>query len=499
METKLKEAYVKTADYCYQGTIEENGVASFLGIPYAKPPLGSRRFEAPQPLDPVENHPLRVATSPGPISFQDSETAPLWNHQEQVMSEDCLYLNIFTPAKEATDKLPVLFWIHQGASLYGAGSDQLLHGKNLAKKGIIVVTFNYRLGVLGFLAHPELINQTESETSGNYGVLDILAALDWVKERIADFGGNPNHIIMGGQSAGAGATAYLLTSPELKVSLKGAIMLSTAPMSYPGIPYSLAYYEKSGQAYMEQFGLTTYQQLKTAPVSTWLNKSPAIPGHFSFARDNLLFKEELKGCFEKGHYQKVPILMGMTKDEFSRGVTYGKQWSKKQCYQQVQSILGEKTEAFFKKGFLRDSKDLAKEFKSIFGGEWALAEMIHSANWLKQYQEDVYLYRFDQAPPREQADFYGAKHCDDLFYVFGTFDTADFAWRKEDYQLGETMQDYFVSFIKTGNPNDSSKNQWPAWQGQQLMYFGGQETPCRSCELEQAPRLQHLINARYFK
>lgn len=234
MQTDFGNAIVWSGDSGFRGVKESNGVSSFWGIRYAKPPVGDLRFKNSVL---IKNYcGLQNATKPGNISWQWIDDRPNWQKPVEMMSEDCLFLNVFTPSKSVDERLPVLFWIHGGASITGAGSDPVLNGKELAAKGVIVVTFNYRLGALGFLVHPELSKHDPHNTSGNYGVTDILTALEWVKRNISMFGGDANHIVMGGQSAGAGATAYLLASPLFATPLKGAIMMSTSPTSYPDIP-----------------------------------------------------------------------------------------------------------------------------------------------------------------------------------------------------------------------------------------------------------------------
>ena len=472
--TNFSKGIVWNGKSGYQGKVSEGGVGCYWGIPYAKPPVGRLRFEFPEKLE--DHTGLYYAFNPGPISYQYiSDKEEDWKKPTEAMSEDCLYLNIFTPAKVEQDRLPVLFWIHGGASIEGRGSDPVLDGSKLAERGIVVVTFNHRLGALGFLAHPELTKHSALGISGNYGVMDILMALEWVCSHIEVFGGDPNHIVMGGQSAGAGATAYLMMSPLLKVKLKGAILLSTSPFTYDGIPYSLEYYEQKGKAYMDKLGIYSYEELKTVPVGRWVHQEEYMNvGGFSFLRDGYIFNSGLKESFAEGKYQKVPMILGMTRDESSLGMSPEDTMTEEEYKRRVLDRYGKSDGLKLLNMYpVKNEKDTVKQYKLMVGGESAVTEIIHTAKALSKYQKDIYLYRFDRKVPRENGDFYGAMHCDDLPYVFGTFGAIPYNWTEEDIELSEYMMKYISQFVKTGNPNESGVPEWNQFvDNEELMLFG---------------------------
>ena len=205
---------------------EQNGITLFRGIPYAKPPVGELRWKAPQPAEPWEG--VRECRRFGDMCIQNPGWVGMDAFEHHSQSEDCLYLNIWTPAASAEEELPVLFWIHGGGFQGGLGDEELYHGWSLAAKGVLVVSINYRLGALGFLAHPELSRESEHGVSGNYGLLDQIAALRWVKKNIRGFGGDPNRIVLDGQSAGGMSVGALISSPLTSGLYSAAII----PVSY---------------------------------------------------------------------------------------------------------------------------------------------------------------------------------------------------------------------------------------------------------------------------
>ena len=501
MKTDFSKGIVYIKEGGYQGCKLEKGITAFYGIPYALPPIGEYRFSAPRRVK--EHIGLLQAVKPGPVNYQwVSENAEDWQKPNGPMSEDCLYLNIFTPAKTGEENLPVLFWIHGGASIAGWGSDPVLNGTKLADQGIVVVTFNYRLGALGFLCHPELSKADSRGTSGNYGVMDMLMALEWVQNHIDAFGGNASRIIMGGQSAGAGATAYLMTSPLCRNKIKGAVLLSTTPYTYPDIPYPVEYYEKLGQEYMDSLGLHTLKELKETPVSHWVyRKSYMNVGWFSFARDNYIFNAGLKESFQNGCYEKVPMILGMTRDEFTGGFKPDDKMSQEEYCRKVEQKFGPYAQRILEAYPARDERETVMQYKLLVGGEYTMAESIHTAKDLKKYQSNIYLYRFDRKVPRENCDFYGAIHGDDLPYLFGTQDVVPYNWKEVDKEISKGMIQYLAQFVKTGNPNVMGLPEWPTYmEKEKVMLFGAQE--CEECikadEIPNKERIELLESIRNF-
>ena len=254
-----------------EGVMDEEGVAVYKGIPYAAPPVGDLRWKQPQPVQPWQG--VRRCDKWGDASLQGGQEKGSFYWKEfyqdgnPPMSEDCLYLNVWTPAAGQTDAdLPVMFWIHGGAFQNGFGHEIEFDGDAMAKKGVVLVTINYRLGMCGFLAHPLLTAENDGKGSGNYGLFDQLAALKWVKKNIASFGGNPDNVTVFGQSAGAGSVQALISSPLAKGYIQRAIIQSGGGLGGIISTKSLADAEKPGKAMWDASGMTTLEQMRACPA-----------------------------------------------------------------------------------------------------------------------------------------------------------------------------------------------------------------------------------------
>lgn len=426
----------------WQGKVYEGGTA-YLGIPYALPPVGPLRFRKPVEVDAVPGRYDKF----GPVSLQ-------WGSDEP-MSEDCLYLNLYVP--DNAHDLPVLFWIHGGASIVGSGSRPEYDGRTLSREGIIVVTFNHRLGALGFLAHPAL--RSETGVSGNWGVWDIVAAWNWVRRNIRQFGGDPDRITMGGQSAGAGATEYLMTYPDVAQHIVGAALMSTSPFEYRDIPYSLKHYEAQGKAYMDQLGVTTAEELWAIPAMKWAyDREMIAKGGFSFARDFELFCEGLQDAFHAGHYPKIPMLIGSTKEECCYRLN--EEYTIAQLQEDVQRRFGDEAQTFMQLYQPKTVEDAIRCRYEGLNGDRAHAAVRFSARQTSRFQKQVYVYRFAQEPPRE-AGVRGSSHSDDVPYWFGTLDRFDRPWTEKDREVSRFMLRALACFVRTGNPNLTGEKAWP--------------------------------------
>lgn len=432
----------------WQGKAYEGGTA-YLGIPYALPPVGALRFCKPVEVDAVPGRYDRF----GPVS-------PQWGSDEP-MNEDCLYLNLYVP--ENARDLPVLFWIHGGASIVGSGSRPEYDGRALSREGIIVVTFNHRLGALGFLAHPAL--RSETGVSGNWGVWDIVAAWNWVRRNIRQFGGDPDRVTMGGQSAGAGATEYLMTYPGVARHMAGAVLMSTSPFEYRNIPLSLAHYEAQGMAYMDRLGASTAEALRTIPAMNWIyDRAMIAQGGFSFARDNELFSEGLQDAFHAGHYPKIPMMIGSTQEE--RCYRLDEAYSLDQLRADAQRRFGDEAEAFMRLYRPQTAEDAIRCRHEGLNGDRAYAAVRFSARQAARFQKQVYVYRFAQEPPREQG-VRGSNHSDDVPYWFGALDRFDQPWTEKDHAVSRFMVRALACFVRTGNPNADGEKDWPDFTDRQ--------------------------------
>lgn len=432
----------------WQGKKYEGGTA-YLGIPYAMPPVGERRFRKPVEVDAI----------PG-VYDKFGPAAPQWGSDEP-MSEDCLYLNLYVP--DGAEKAPVLFWIHGGASMVGSGARPEYDGRTLSREGIIVVTFNHRLGALGFLAHPSLSAERGDGVSGNWGVWDIVAAWNWVQRNIGIFGGDPDRVTMGGQSAGAGATEYLMTYPPVAERMAGVVLMSTTPYEYRGIPRSVEHYEEMGKAYMDELGASTAEELRSIPAMNWIYRSDMMRrGGFSFAWDNELFSEELQEAFFAGHYPKVPMLIGSTFEE--------RRWRPDEDYtlaafqDEIQRRFGAEAETFRQFYDPKDDAEAIRCRSEGLAGDRPHAAVRFTARMAACWQKNIYVYRFAQEPPRE-GNVRGSDHSDDVPYWFGALDRFDRPWTEKDRAVSRFMVKALANFVRTGDPNNEGETLWPDFTG----------------------------------
>ena len=416
---------------------EHDGFSTFLGVPYAQPPVGDLRWKAPQPLQSWEGE--REATVFAHRAWQTVQQEPKdgqgINYAKEFyadpdylppMDEDCLYLNIWTPAASAEEKLPIALWIHGGAFLNGYGSEIEFDGEAFAKRGVILVTINYRLGVFGFLSHPELRAEDPDGHCGNYGILDQIAALRWVYENISAFGGDPERITIFGQSAGAMSVQTLLSSPLTKGMIAGAILQSGG--GYRGgfsSNRTMEQAEALGNEYLRICGANSIAEMRRLPPQKLMDKLPELMG-VSFGMglglpcspvlDGYLLTEEYDTVIEKGHHPDIPYMLGSCRDDMM--VTPG-----------------------------TDGHD-----SPIYLG---------CVNWSLQTQSlgrpAAYVYQFARRLPGDDA---GAFHSAELWYVFHTLSRCWRPMSEADEELSMRMCDYWCNFVKTGDPNGIGLPQW---------------------------------------
>lgn len=447
-----------------KGTIED-GLAVFRGIPYAAPPLGDLRWRPPQPAPKWEG--VRAADQFGRACVQtNSAIANL-----PAPSEDCLYLNVWTPAKRERDKLAVLVWIHGGGFVAGAPAETLYHGEWLAKKGVVVVSIAYRLGVFGFLAHPELSAESPQHVSGNYGLLDMIAGLQWVERNISTFGGDPKRVTIQGESAGAAAVSILCASPLTKGLFRGAIAESggsfgpvRADASFGEIE-PLASAEKRTADWLLSAGVANLAELRKIPAE---KLQTMIPSQFGSARPNMdgwvIVGDQYK-LYQSGQYNDVPVLVGYNSDE---GATFGGPNSHGAYVQSVRERyqqLADKILAVYPGGETplqkRTARDLMRD--SSFGwNTWVWARL-----QTKTGKSKVFLYYFDEKaeiPAGSESAGYGARHAAELPYVFRQLTEHNRpAPTQKDEALSETLRTYWTNFAKTGDPNGADLPKWPAY------------------------------------
>jgi para-nitrobenzyl esterase len=438
-------------------------VRAYKGIPYAAPPLGANRWRPPQPVSKWIG--VRAATeyaarcTQGGAGGPNAAAAPL-------TSEDCLYLNVWTMDENA-DGLPVMVWFHGGGFFGGAGSEPRYAGDGLAAKGAVVVTPNYRLGALGFLAHPELSAESQPKISGNYGMHDAIAALRWVQRNIAAFGGDPANVTIFGESAGANLVAALVASPQAAGLFQRAIAQSGGFMGL-GMARTgtLARAEEAGVKALADAGLASIAEARTKPAQEIF---AAIRGG-NLVVDGYLIPEDLSLTFANGRQNAVDLLVGSNRDEgtfFQRpGLTAA------QFTSQAKQRFGVLADGFLKLFPAADDAAAQQAYVASFGAEaaWAMRKF---AELQAKRGDDAYVYHFARvppAPPGRPSPFgdypgasRGATHVAEIPYMFDNL-AEGVPWSDVDRRLADTMSSYWVNFARTGNPNGTELPAWPAYR-----------------------------------
>jgi para-nitrobenzyl esterase len=479
---------VKTANGIVEGLgPQASGVREFRGIPFGQPPVGNLRWAPPAPVKNWEG--VRKATEFGPRCQQ----LPIFGDmgfRSNGVSEDCLYLNVWTPAKSATAKLPVLVYFFGGGFMAGDGSEPRYDGESLASKGIVTVTISYRLGVFGFLAHPELTKESPNHASGNYGLLDGHAALEWVQKNIAAFGGDPKHVTIAGESAGSYAVSAQMASPLSKNLIAAAIGESGSVLGSAS-PVPLAKAEEQGVKFGESIGAKDLAALRAIPAQQLL-EAAGKPGvaRFPLTVDGYFFPEAPLAIFQKGKQAHVPLLAGWNSEE-----------------QGARMVLGrdEPTPENLAKNIARLYPDNAAEVQKEFAAstneealaaatDLASARFIAYSTWKwielsgKTGGKPVYRYFYSRPRPKMSAAMgnataglaggvvrgganapagppptpKGAVHSAEIEYALGNLDSNKvYDWTPDDHKVSTTMEAYFANFIKTGNPNGAGLPNWP--------------------------------------
>jgi para-nitrobenzyl esterase len=459
---------VKTASGTVEGKIDGN-VQAFLGIPYAAPPVGDLRWKPPAPV--AKWSETRKATEFGAHCMQGNVFGDM-TFRDSGGSEDCLFLNVWVPAKPSAAKLPVMVWIHGGGFVAGAASEPRQDGTNLAQQGVVVVSMNYRLGVFGFFVHPELAKESGRNAAGNYGLLDQVAALRWVHDNIAVFGGDPENVTIFGESAGSFSVSGLMASPLAKGLFHKAIGESGGAGERPDPEAA----EKSREAKDSKLagstlGLQTLAELRAVPAEKLLNAffKPGGETNFAFGPDvdGYFLPGPTPAIFAEGKQNDVPLLAGWNHDEGSFEIAFSPEKSTADSLKATaQKEFGAKADEFLR---LYPATTDAQALRSMedFAGDrfiaWSTWWWIEAQS--KTGKQTAYRYRFDLGPPADpKGPRLGAYHSAEIEYVFGQLDSkAGIAWRAEDRELSAEMQKYWTNFARNGDPNGPGLAKWPAY------------------------------------
>ncbi len=467
--TKLPDGQVKVDGGIIQGVVTKD-VTIYKGIPFAAPPVGDLRWKAPQPVVPWEG--VKQTTEYAPAAMQPGNPV-------SGKSEDCLYLNVWTPAKSANEKLPVLVWIYGGGFSFGSTSDPTHDGEQLARKGVVLVSIAYRVGQLGFLAHPELSAENPENVSGNYGLLDQIAGLAWIKNNIAAFGGDPEKVTIFGESAGGISVSMLCASPLAKGLFHGAISQSggsfgpTRPTTYPGENMKdLQQAEQEGVAYLERAGVSSIAELREIEADD-LPLGMGMGGAWPIV-DGYVIPDDQYLMYEAGNYNDVPVLIGYNSDE---GLSFPLGRTPEEYVEGVKNRFGPHADDLLaaypvgETSVPRSARNLMRD--AAFGWHtWAWAELQSTTG-----QSEVYLYYFDQHPerPEDSPIFdHGTPHGVDVPYVFMNLDPNSERVSESDLAISETMGTYWTNFAKYGHPNGEGVPEWPAYSRENpvVMYLG---------------------------
>jgi para-nitrobenzyl esterase len=453
-KSKILDPKVKTIYGLVKGAINESQtVVVFKGIPYAAPPVGDLRWREPQP--PLSWDGIKDVTTFCASCIQVNNQRLPWTKEYMIpdsTSEDCLVLNIWTPAKTAADNLPVMVWIHGGGLVEGSGSIDVYDGEELAKKGIIVVSINYRLGILGFLAHPWLTDESSHKASGDYGFMDQVAALKWVKENIAAFGGNPQKVTITGQSAGSRSVHMLTASPLAKGLFNGAAAFSGASMGRLTGVKTLKEAEETGVKYVESKGAKSLQELRAmAPADLIANFGITIDGYFLPDAPVMIFKNGLQN--------DVPTIAGMVADEGSSSEKYGKT-TKEEFVKSAKEMYKEKSGEYLSL-YPVNSEQEAGLMSIEAARERGRFELY---DWAKfrgtTAKTPSFTYYFERGIPWPEHPQFGAHHTSDVTYWFKNLKKLDRPWTPSDSVFSENVSSYLVNFVTNGNPNGSGLPEW---------------------------------------
>lgn len=472
------------------GTIEgdydtKTGIQTYFGIPFAQPPVGALRWKAPQP--PSNWKGVKETKKFGPRPMQ----AFIWgdmNSRSDGVSEDCLYLNVWTPALRNTKDLPVLLYFYGGGNVAGDGSEPRYDGESMAKQGIVVVTCNYRLNIFGFFTHPELSAEAPYKASGNYGMLDQLAALQWVQKNIAAFGGNPAKVTIAGESAGSIGVSYQMASPLSRRLIAGAIGESGAGINPTMAPVTLAEGEKIGVEFAKTAGYSTIKELRALPardIYEMYNESKRFG--FPVVIDGYFLPKTLPEIFAAGQQAQVPLLVGWNSAEipgvaFMQGAPFEEQAFVEKVKKEYPSDF-EEVLKLYPHGSAKEVEISATALASdrfIAYSTWKWFDLQRSNSIQPVYR---YLYSKKRPPLVDNTlasglaggvvkkdpnapkppEAVGAPHACEIEYCMGNLRLIkDYAWNEEDYKVSDTMLRYFANFIKSGNPNGDGLADWPA-------------------------------------
>ena len=436
-----------------EGETLADNLTVYRGVPYAAPPAGDNRWREPQPV--VNWSGTRTASEFAPRCMQNASSTIN-------VSEDCLYLNIWTSADAPGQNLPVFVWLHGGAFTSGAGSEAAYDGSSLASKGAVVVTLNYRLGNFGFFAHPELTAESANNSSGNYAMLDVIQALVWVYDNIEAFGGDPVNVTLAGESVGARMVANMLASPLAGGLIHRAIMQSSSWMGL-GInrQMTLTEMEALGMEKARDFGATSLTELRQASAEEILSGMPPPGTNEAINVDGYFLPRDAALIWDAGEQQPIDVLTGSNRDEASLFNDGPQTLADYQAY--AENRFGNLASRFLALYPASSDADAVASYQQAFNDEMA---------WTMRYMALVqgrrglgaYVYYFTRVPPGQEAR--GAAHLAELPYMFNQNGQHP-EWTETDRTLADAMSAYWLRFAASTNPNTNNLARWPAYRSEE--------------------------------
>ncbi|HEY6987304.1 MAG TPA: carboxylesterase family protein [Bryobacteraceae bacterium] len=477
----LRTSQVRIANGVLEGVISaDDAVRTFKGIPFAAPPVGALRWKEPQPAPPWEG--VRRASEYGARCMQGRIYSDMI-FRDNGPSEDCLYLNLWMPAHPATTRLPVMIWIYGGGFAAGSTSEPRQDGGTLSKQGVVVVSMNYRLGIFGFFSHPELTKESGHHASGNYGLLDQVAALRWVHDNIAAFGGDPNNVTIFGESAGASSVSALVASPLAKGLFQKAIGESGSVFNLTREVRTLAKSEEGNLHFVQDaFGTSSLAALREKSAADLLDAAlKRKDTRFSMIVDGYFLPESPFAIYSAGKQSHVPLLAGWNEDEGSARAIFGEaEATPENLASAIHKLFPERADEVLRLYPAKTNeaaKHTAEELSRDRGVGYAMWK------WLALQRNTAhvttYRYQFDRDRPRPPGSTGPdpgprAYHSAEIEYVFNVLPKRAEPWPPEDHKIAELMSTYWANFAKKGDPNGPGVPQWPAYNSSgtlEVMHF----------------------------
>ncbi len=440
---------------------KEGNINVFKGIPFAAPPVGELRWKAPQPIKPWSGVKECIQFAASPMQF-DPVPFMCWSEEflipKKPIDEDCLYLNVW--AKNTATKKPVLVYIYGGGFVSGGAGCAIYDGKEMAEKDVVFVSINYRVGVFGFLAHPELTKESGYGASGNYALLDMIASLKWVKENIAAFGGDPNQITIAGQSAGAFAVNHLCASPLAKGLFKGAIAQSGGSVLTSALrpTTSLQQAENMGLDFAKKLNARSIEDLRKLSAQNIFNAKQGLTYPIE---DGYVLPSSIADIYVNGKQNDVALILGWNLDDKVTGPPVNAEAYKQQLQKQFGTNADKVLQYYPATNDViaaASQDNLSRDgFFGVQGYAWANAQLLKG-------KSNVFVYNFNRKlPSYSAASNFGAFHTGEVPYVFNNLKTVNRPWEDIDIQLADQLSSYWVNFVKSGNPNGGNLTHWPAY------------------------------------